>query len=236
MKLLAMLLCFVGMVSGCAVNLPFNTRLAYSHVSEAKKLASNKLEPTSIEWSPADFLNRVDVQGASGFVGGGSQTRIPTGVALANRITEALDVSIGIDSSAKNLLELNIISAESKFEYSAGMFNVTPGIDYGWCSLDVAFNYNGTKWNQKFIAEERDTTIGGTSQTGILEKVWDDIALQVAKNVSNKIEQSAKVQNYKGSEAYQLRLKEKAAEEAARIKAAAEEEAKKEERVRKYYE
>ena len=191
-------LLFFGMLlSGCAINLPFNSRLDYPHVSEAKKLASNKLEPTSIEWLPADFPSRVDVQGSSGFVGGGSQTRIPTGVALANRITEALDVSVGVDSTSKNILELNILSAESKFEYSAGMFNVTPGIDYGWCSLEIVFNYNGTEWKQKFVSEERDTKVGGTSQTGILEKVWDNLAVQVAKNVTTKIGQTEKFPNYR---------------------------------------
>ena len=201
-----LLLCSFFILSGCAVNLPFNNRLAYSHVSEAKRLNTNKVMPISIEWLPSDFPNRIDVQGASGFVGSGSQTRIPTGVGLSSRIMEALDTAIGVDSNSKNILEIYILKAESKFEYSAGMFNITPGIDYGWCNLEVEFNYNGTIWKDKFVSEEKDPTIGGTSQTGILEKVWDNVALQVAKNITSKIEQTPKnMTNYRDSEQYRQR-------------------------------
>jgi hypothetical protein len=209
-------------LSGCAINLPFNNRLAYSHVSEAKRLTKNKTEPISIEWIPADFTNRIDVQGASGFVGGGSQTRIPTGVALSSRIMEALDVSIGIDPNSKNLLEMYILKAETKFEYSAGIANITPGIDYGWCNLEVEFNYNGTIWKESFVSEQKDTTIGGSSQTGIVEKAWDNVALEIAKSVITKIKHVPKNENYKDTEQYNLRkyeIAKKIEEEKVRAKA-----------------
>ncbi len=218
MKMLAMLLYVVGM-TGCAINLPFNNRLDYAKVSEAKRLATGKTTPVALEWVPATFPTRIDIQGASGFVGGGSQTRIPTGVALSNRILEALDVSVGIDPAAKDLLEMNILRAETKFEYSAGMSNITPGIDYGWCSMDVEFDYDGTVWREKFVSEEKDPTIGASSQTALLDKVWDNIALQVAKNVNIKLAQLPRQENYKESEQYRRkkveRLQQKVAEEAA---------------------
>jgi len=219
--------CFLG---GCAVNLPFNNRLAYSHVSEAKKMNSIKINPLSLEWIPADFVNRVDIQGASGFVGSGTQTRIPTGIALSSRIIEALDVSVGLDSNSKNILEMNILNAQSKFEYSAGMFNITPGIDYGWCILEVEFNYNGTTWKESFVSEEKDPTIGGSSQTGILEKTWDNIALQVAKNVTGRVGQIPITNNYRDSEQYQQKKIDMAKTEKLRIEAAAAEEARERER------
>ncbi|TLN00281.1 hypothetical protein FDZ73_19905, partial [bacterium] len=121
-----MILATLFLITGCAVNLPFNNRLDYSCVSEAKKLNSSKLKPVSIEWTPRGFPNRIDVQGASGFVGGGTQTRVPTGVGLSNRIMEALDTSIGIDNNSKNVLEIHVLSAKTKFEFSAGAFNITP--------------------------------------------------------------------------------------------------------------
>ena len=212
---LGVLIVGLCVLSGCAVSLPFSNRMDYSKVSAVKRLSNNKDQPVSIDWSPAGFKNRVDIQGASGFVGGGSQTRIPTGVALTSRIFEALDSSIGVDADSKNVLEINVLKAESKFEYSAGMFNITPSLDYGWCSLQVAFDYNGNQWAQTFVAEERDPTIGGTSPTGVLERVWDDIAVQLAKNVIPKIEEFPKTVNYKDTERYRLRQIEKAKEEAA---------------------
>lgn len=68
------------------------------------------------------------------------------------------------------MLEIVVLKAESIFQYSAGFFNVTPAIDYGWCELEAQFNYNGNKWNDRFIAEEKDSTIGGTSPIGPLKK------------------------------------------------------------------
>lgn len=198
--------CSITIITSCAVNLPFNNRLAYSHVSEAKKLNTNKTKPLTLEWKPTNFVDRVDIQGASGYVGSGTATRIPTGIGLSSRITEALDVSVGISATSKNVLEMYIISSQTDFEYSAGMFNITPGIDYGKCTLNVIFNYNGSTWKEHFVSEEKDPEYGGTSQTGIVEKVWDNIALQVAKNVVSKIEQLPLTENYKDSEQYRNKI------------------------------
>jgi hypothetical protein len=77
--------------SGCAVNLPFNNRLSYQAVQEAKSFSPNSKGPISINWIPQSFPERIDVQGASGFVGGGSQTRIPIGPGVmppGNRVNQ----------------------------------------------------------------------------------------------------------------------------------------------------
>lgn len=218
-RLAVLLVCII--LSGCAVNLPFNNRLDYFHVYEARRLATNKKEPISIEWLPSDFTKRVEVKGASGFVGFETQIRIPTGVALSSRITEALDEAIGVDNRSKSLLEIYVLSAESKFKYSAGIFSTTSGMDYGWCNLEVEFNYNGTKWKDTFVSEEKDETIGATSQTAVLEKVWDNIALQVAKRVAAKVEQLPKNDTYKDSEQYRLMKSEREIrEQQEKVKAA----------------
>jgi hypothetical protein len=169
--------------SGCAVNLPFNNRLSYPAVRDAKNFAETTKGPIAVKWIPPSFPERIDVQGASGFVGGGSRTRIPTGAGLANRILEAFDASIGVLDSSNKTLTIEIIKAETEFEYSAGFFNITPSIDVGRCRLEAEFAIGDKRWKEKFFSESKDPTIGGTSQTAVVEKVWDDIAIQVVKNV-----------------------------------------------------
>ena len=180
-------LVFSLFTSGCAVSLPFSNRVTYSTIQEAKSFTVDNKGPISVKWIPADFTERIDVQGASGFVGGGSRTRIPTGIALSSRITEILDTMIGVKGSAEKVLTISVIKAESKFEYSAGIFNVTPALDVGKCFFEAEFLFTDSRWTEKFTAERKDPEIGGTSQTGILEQVWDDIALQVGKNVIQRM-------------------------------------------------
>ena len=168
---------------GCTINLPFNNRLNYEQVGEAKHLSIQRAGPIAVKWVPPDFPDRIDIQGASGFVGGGSRTRIPTGVALAARITEALDAAIGVDRSSARILTITIVHAKSTFQYSAGIFNVTPGIDRADCILQATFSFGGVEWKEQFTSSQRDPTVGGRSQTALLEKAWDDIALQATKSV-----------------------------------------------------
>jgi len=169
--------------SGCAISLPFNNRLSYPAVSDAKNFAATTKGPISVKWIPPSFPERIDVQGASGFVGSVSQTRIPTGVGLANRIVEAFDASIGVLDSSNKTLTIEIIKAETEFEYSAGCFNITPAIDVGRCRLEAEFAIGDKRWKENFFSESKDPTFGGTSQTAVVEKVWDEIAIQVVRNV-----------------------------------------------------
>ena len=171
------------LTSGCAINLPFNNRLAYPTVQAAKNFTTGYKEPLALKWIPPTFPERIDVQGASGFSGGGSRTRIPTGVGLANRILEVLDVSIGVSDSSDKVLTISVIEAKSEFEYS----DLSGAIDVGRCVFEAEFLFGNERWSEKFTAEGSDSTIGGTSQTGELEKVWDDIALQVGRSVYQHI-------------------------------------------------
>jgi hypothetical protein len=184
-KYVGLLVAAVGVValSGCTVNLPFNTRPSFDTVTQARGLNAKNEGPVKVTWVPSSFPDRVDVEGASGFVGGGSRTRIPIGPGLSSRILETLDAAVGVNSSAPKVLTLTITNAKTKFQYSAGIFNVTPAIDRASCDLDVDFAVGSTHWSQSFHAEAKDPKVGGTSQTGLVEQVWDDIALQVTKNV-----------------------------------------------------
>jgi hypothetical protein len=175
------------LLSGCAINLPFNSRLSYQTVIDAQHLNAKSEGPIAIRWVPESFPQRIDTQGASGFVGGGSRTRIPTGVALAGRILEGLDSAVGVVDSSAKTLTITIVKAETKFQYSAGFFNVTPAIDEGECTLEASFNVGDKSWSQTFHYQLTDPKVGGTSETAILEKVWDNIALQVVQNVVEHI-------------------------------------------------
>ena len=95
---------FSSILTGCAVNLPFNNRLNYTSVSQLSEIQKTK-EVILIKWNPTTFPQRIDVQGADGFVGGGSRTRIPTGVALSSRIEEALS----------QFVQLSCINISDKF-------------------------------------------------------------------------------------------------------------------------
>lgn len=173
----------LGTLSGCTVNLPFNTRPSFETVTQAKGLSAKDKGPIKVTWMPSSFPERVDIEGASGFVGGGSRTRIPTGPGLSSRILETLDAAVGVSSSSPKTLTIAIKNAKTKFQYSAGIFNVTPAIDRASCDLEVDFTLDSKHWSQTFHAEAKDSKVGGTSQTGLVEHVWDDIALQVTKNV-----------------------------------------------------
>lgn len=182
-----LIIAFVGLgvafCSGCAVNLPFTTRPTFEIVSQARELDAKSMGPISVIWVPASFPDRVDVEGASGFVGGGSRTRIPIGPDLSGRILETLDAAVGIDPTSTKVLRITIKKAKTKFTYSAGIFNATPAIDWASCKLDVDFAYGSKHWHQLFHSEAKDPRVGGSSQTGLVEHVWDEIALQVTRNV-----------------------------------------------------
>lgn len=174
-------MCFVG----CTVTLPFQHRVAYDRISEIRSQAKPG-RSVSLSWVPATFPERVDIQGASGFVGGGSQTRIPMGPGIAQRVIELLDAAVGVSTTGTSLT-IEVEQAQSTFEYSAGIFNVTPSIDAAGCTLSAKFTLNGKTWTKTFSAQRKDSQVGGSSQVALLEKVWDDIAMQVCKEIISQL-------------------------------------------------
>ncbi|HEE5438022.1 hypothetical protein WBV44_04750 [Acinetobacter baumannii] len=178
-------LVLVTTLTGCAVNLPYNNRLNYTSISELSNLP--KVQDTVyIKWNPDTFPQRIDIQGSDGFVGGGTRTRIPTGVALSSRIEEAI-AQIAKLSSNGSPLTITVEKARSGFEYTAGILNRAPAIDVADVTLVATFEYKGQKWTNTFNSKLKDPKMGGSSQTGLLDKAWDDIAVQVAKDVSKHL-------------------------------------------------
>lgn len=183
-KTLILSMLAVTLLSGCAVTLPFNNRLSYSSVKEVQSSVTLKeRQSIYVEWEPSDFPSRIDTQGADGFVGGGSQTRIPTGVAMAARIEEAIGTFADIKKDGA-VLKIKVIEARSGFEYSAGIFNVTPVLDVGDIKLTASFSMKDKTWTKTYTSKKKDPSIGGRSSTGMLEAAWDDVAVQVAKDVA----------------------------------------------------
>jgi len=205
LKFMILIVCLFSITACSQTILPFSNRLASGPLEGAKQLATNGREPVSLEWWPAEFPSRADLLGPSGFIGWQSKTRVPTGVGLANRITEALDASVGVDPASKRVLELYIVKAESEFTYWDYLYNVQPSIDYGKCTAEIEFDYNGTRWKKSFVAEVKDTNSVPASQTGPLEKAWDSLSLQVAQEVVRTISGLPKNDTYKESEAYRAR-------------------------------
>jgi len=177
----------VFLTTGCVIALPFDARPSFNRVSEARAFNARHKGPVTVAWEPANFPERVDTQGASGFVGGGSQTLVPTGVAIAARVSELLDASVGIAPVSDKKITIKIVSAESKFEFSAGVFNATPVMDFGSCVVEVEFSTPTKRWAGKFSSTQKDTEVGGKSPTGVLARAWDDIALQIVKDISTNI-------------------------------------------------
>ena len=166
---------------GCAIYLPFENRISYDYIREVKKINVVNKSPLSINWIPQSFPQRVDIQGASGFVGGASRTRIPIGVALSKRITELLDMAVGIDQKSKDTLTITVIQAKTEFKYDA--FALENTIKSASCVLKAEFTLNGHAWKSQFYASDSGASLQGTSQTAVLNSVWDNISFQVAKNI-----------------------------------------------------
>lgn len=188
MKKIAALCIAISFLTGCAVNLPFNNRLSYSAIKELRQSIHPTGAKINISWEPSSFPERIDVHGSSGFVGGGSRTRIPTGIALSARIEEAISSYADIAPDGKNLI-IKVDDAQSKFEFASGLVNVTPTIDVADATFKATFNLDGDVWTKEYKSKLKDPTIGGTSETGLLEKVWDNIAVQVATDVARHLRQ-----------------------------------------------
>lgn len=180
----AILICSFSLLGGCAISLPLNERLSYKFEEKATELDARKQGPIAVKWAPADFPERVDIQGASGFVGGGSRTRVPTGVAMSSRINNVLDKAIGIDKASPNIVVLHVLSAKSEFKYGFASSELT----YGAMHMQIKFEYAGNTWTEDFSSEVKS----GLAQTfGYrLENAWDQVAYDVGRSVVSHIEKA----------------------------------------------
>ena len=49
-------------------------------------------------------------------------------------------------------------------------------------TFTATFEYKGEKWSKTFTSKLKDPKIGGSSQTGLLDSAWDNIAVQIGKD------------------------------------------------------
>jgi hypothetical protein len=95
---------------------------------------------------------------------------------------EALDASVGVRSTSNRVLSIEVLDAKTEFEYG-----FTIAIDRAACTLEVELSIGDKRWKEKLQSalkgdEEEDPTIGANT-TAAIEKVWDDIAIQVVRSI-----------------------------------------------------
>ncbi|MHC4944955.1 MAG: hypothetical protein ACYTG7_18220, partial [Planctomycetota bacterium] len=180
-SVVAALLISLVVGAGCTYHYSFDRRPSYEAVVQARNLDATQKGPIALEWSPVSFPDRIDIIGPSGSEGSGRSAEIPTGVALSQRTAELLHAAIGVSSSAGVTLTIEVGEARSEYRY-AQTFILNRHIDWAQCTLDATFRCEGRTWNQRFIARaaKSDTGLKGSA---LLERVWDEIALDVVKSI-----------------------------------------------------
>lgn len=168
---------------GCSIQLPFNDRLSYQSEKAILSQIGKTDHSVSIVWSPEKFTSMFETKGSSGFVGGGTRTRIPTGYALSSRIEEAISTYAEFNPNSERVY-FHIEDATSEFEFSANSpFTANIELDHGYASLKVTIKYKDKTITKEYHSEKTAEDGKTMSQTGVLEAAWDDIAVQVAIDV-----------------------------------------------------
>ncbi|MFN7985935.1 MAG: hypothetical protein U0529_00580 [Thermoanaerobaculia bacterium] len=170
--------------SGCRVHMPFRFQLAPRVAAEAAASRGTAAGPVALRWVPADFPDRVDVQGASGYIGSISRTRIPTGVAIATRVREYLEAAVGVDPKAARVVTIRVLEAKSSYAYSASAKR--PTVDRGRCALRVDVDDGAARWSESYYSSDER---GGAppTQTEVLDGVWDEVSAALARDVLRRL-------------------------------------------------
>ncbi len=166
---------------GCTYRPPFGERASYATVQQATALALPQKGPIRIEWSPASFPDRVDEIGPVGQEGSATSAVIPTGVMLSSRTHELLDAAVGVSTPSDAVLTITVREATSEYRYAQGLITERH-IDAARCTLEAEFRCGDLRWEERLVAQATATD-SGLEGTKLLETVWDDIALGVAKSV-----------------------------------------------------
>jgi hypothetical protein len=167
----------------CSIYLPFRFQLTPRLTDEATRLRGTTPGPITLRWQPADFPTRVDVQGASGFVGGASRTRIPTGVSISTKVHDFLDAAVGVEESAGRAVTIRVVEAKSSFEFGGKQRGC---IDRARCTLKVEVDDGKTRWSEAYFASDEP---GGQppTLTGVLDGVYDEVSASLARDVVRKL-------------------------------------------------
>ena len=170
-------------MAGCSQDLTFSDRASHATIQQAAQLSAGGRGPIAVNWNPATFPERVDRQGPSGNEGALTRAHIPIGMAIAGRLDEVLDAAIGVNQSSPNVLTVSVIEADAEYRFATGMIT-SRHIESGSSVFEAEFSLGQTQWSERFSAQARfRPEIDGAQGTGVLNRVWDDIALQVATSV-----------------------------------------------------
>ncbi|MCL4808948.1 MAG: hypothetical protein KJ062_14365 [Thermoanaerobaculia bacterium] len=170
--------------AGCKVHMPFRFQLAPKVAAEAAAARGAASGPVALRWVPADFPERVDIQGASGYIGSVSRTRIPTGVAIATRVREYLETAVGVDAGARRVVTIQVVEAKSSYAYSARAKQHT--IDRGRCALRVEVDDGAARWSESYYSSDEP---GGAppTPTEVLDGVWDEVSAALARDILRRL-------------------------------------------------
>ena len=180
---LALALLLVTPSLSCKIYLPFRFQLAPRLVEEAGRLRGTTPGPIALRWQPADFPTRVDVQGASGFIGGASRTRIPTGVAISTKVRDFLDAAAGVEEGARRVVTIHVVEAKASFEYGG---RKRSGIDRARCTLKVEVEDGKARWSEAYFASDEPAGEPPT-QTEVLDGVYDEVSAAPARDVVRRL-------------------------------------------------
>ena len=180
---IALALLLVASSISCRLYLPFRFQLTPRLAEEAARLRGTSPGPIALRWEPATFPTRVDVQGASGFTGGLSRTRIPTGVAISTKVREFLEAAVGVEESAGRVVTIRVVEAKSSFEFGG---RKRGGIDRARCTLKVEVDDGSARWSEAYFASDEP---GGEppTLTGVLDGVYDEVSSALARDVVRKL-------------------------------------------------
>ncbi len=174
----------VSILTGCStLKHQFSTRMDYSELVTMNDFQST-IPEISIIWNPSNFPASFEEKTPDAFQGKLRESRIPTGVAIASRLTEALDKSVRVIKKSDTVLLIKINNAASVYRYSEGMT-----IDYGKTTVNATFTLQGYQWTESFSYEKDNSGIGSLTNTKPLEITWDKVAVQMATSIIKHINQ-----------------------------------------------
>ena len=183
-------------INGCTRSPPFSDRIAPSELSAAS-IIDNNIERLNIIWEPKNFPEKFQLKGPKGISNWGDRysrrdVKIPTGIAISERLQEALGQTLIIDKTSSKVLTIEIY-AQSNFKFTPGdsfMSALFSGrslpchlFNYGEVDVNAYFKYQDLTWAELFHNVELISGYDCSTTTGPLEKVWDKVAIQMAQSI-----------------------------------------------------
>ena len=181
-------LALLALLGGCSLPvmyLPFRDAPGPRQAEEASKLRGTAGGPVSVWWSPPDFPRRVDVQAASGFVGGASRQGVAIGPVLSRRVAAFLDAAVGLDPASRRVVAITVVEARTSFAFRPD----GRALDRGECTLKVRVDVDGRPLEETYYSSD---TLKGTpaSRASVLDDVLDEVAAMLARDVVRKLSEA----------------------------------------------